>query len=198
MKFSLKNIANISSGIYRKPNLSGNIIYLQAKHFNEAGNIVDNGELPRDIKSDSKLARHILFDKDILFAAKGVRHFAYLYDVSIGTAVASSTFFVIRLKQGNNHDIIPDFLHWYLNHPVTQALLKTYAMGSSVLSVSKKALSDIEIPVLPINNQKKILQIHALWQREKSLNKQILDKKEQLYQSILFKLATKKNDESKG
>lgn len=35
----LKNIAKIQTGIYKKPDFYGDIIYLQAKHFYENGRI---------------------------------------------------------------------------------------------------------------------------------------------------------------
>ena len=35
----LKNIAKIQTGIYKKPDFDGDIIYLQAKHFYENGRI---------------------------------------------------------------------------------------------------------------------------------------------------------------
>jgi len=79
----LKDIAKIQTGVYKKPDFDGDIIYLQAKHFCETGFLKSVDELTMDLKQTDKLEKHILKNKDILFAAKGDKNFAFIYDNSI-------------------------------------------------------------------------------------------------------------------
>ena len=95
MNIKLKHIASTQTGFFAKPVFGGEVLYLQAKHFNEAGQI-STGLLP-DLMADSISERHLLKRGDVLFAAKGTKNFAVVYDID-ELAVASTSFFVIRLK----------------------------------------------------------------------------------------------------
>ncbi|MFQ5486714.1 MAG: restriction endonuclease subunit S [bacterium] len=181
----LQEIATIQTGVYRKPDLYGDIIYLQAKHFNGNGEIVSN--LPRDLKYDSRLEKHILKNNDILFAAKGVRNFAFLYEERLGDSIASSTFFVIKIHKKNRQVVLPEYLHWFFNQPQAQVFFRANAKGSSLPSVSMLDLGRLEIPIPKPAEQKRILAFHALWQKEKNITQTLLTKKELLYQEIMRK-----------
>lgn len=94
-------------------------MYLQAKHFDDDGDLKD-GPLVPDLEHDVK-ERHLLEPNDILFVAKGTRSFAAVYKESFGPCVASSTFFVIRLKPDT---LAPEYLALILNQ--NRAYLKGF------------------------------------------------------------------------
>lgn len=96
MKTALKHITNIQTGVFAKPIKDGEIVYLQAKHFNENGQLI--GLLHPDLLAESISGKHLLQPGDILFAAKGTKNFAAWYESKNLPAVASTSFFVIRLK----------------------------------------------------------------------------------------------------
>lgn len=181
MKQTLKHIAFIQSGLFAKPIAEGDIVYLQAKHFDESGNL--RSSLHPDIKADYITDKHLLRSGDILFAAKGTKNFAAVFENYNEPAVASTSFFVIRLTQKN---ILPHFLVWYLNHPSTQKLLKGQAIGTSIVSISKAVLEELEIPVADIKTQKAILQIAHLRNEERKLKQQIeMLREKQIQQQII-------------
>lgn len=181
MKQILKYIAFIQTGLFAKPIAEGDIVYLQAKHFDWNGNL--RSSLHPDIKADYITEKHLLRTGDILFAAKGTKNFAAVFENHNEPAVASTSFFVIRLTQKN---ILPHFLVWYLNHPSTQKLLKGQAIGTSIVSISKAVLEELEVPVADINTQKAILQIAHLRNEEKKLKQQIeLLREKQIQQQII-------------
>jgi len=77
-------------------------------------------------------------------------------------------------------------LAWFLNNHNTQTLLKGQAIGTSIPSISKHVLENLEIIVPNIETQKVILQINKLRSKEKSLKQKIETLKEkQIQQQII-------------
>jgi len=181
LKTTLKDITTIQTGVFAKPIQSGEIAYLQAKHFDENGEL--KGILYPDLNADSRIEKHLLKEGDVLFAAKGTKNFAARYENDAIPAVASTSFFVIRLHDSN---VLPGYLTWFLNHPGTQSLLKGYARGTSIASISKAVLSELEIPIPNFQKQELILKIFKLRNREKKLNQKIQDLRERYIQEELI------------
>jgi restriction endonuclease S subunit len=182
LKTKLKHIANIQTGFYSKNLvLTGEIVYLQAKHFNQRGILTD--DLHPDILYKDVSDKHILNSGDVLFAAKGTRNFAAAFKGINFPAVASTSFFVIRLHERN---IEPEFLAWFINHPDTQQYLKNNARGTSIVSISKDVLEHLIVSIPTIKIQQTILKIAALREKEISLKQQIdILKDKQIQQQIL-------------
>lgn len=183
MKTILKHIASIQTGVFAKPAPDGGVIYLQAKHFDEAGKI--RAELHPDLMANTIPERHLLRRGDVLFAAKGTKNFATVYDIE-EPAVASTSFFVIRLEEEFKQRIIPEFLAWLMNHPVAQSYLKGQAMGSSITSISKGVLEELEISIPSNKKQQLILEISRLRNNEIELRQQIeMLRDKQIQQQII-------------
>lgn len=183
MKTTLKDIASIQTGVFAKPTAEGEVVYLQAKHFDEAGLI--NAILHPDLMAESIPERHLLRKGDVLFAAKGTKNFAAIYNID-EPSVASTSFFVIRLEEEFRVRILPEFLVWLMNHSITQAYLKGKAMGSSIASISKGVLEALEITIPPLQKQELILKISKLRNKEIELRQQIENLRDkQIQQQIL-------------
>lgn len=185
MKKQLKNIANIQTGVFAKPVSVGEVVYLQAKHFDEYGEL--KAILHPDLKADTISEKHLLKHGDVLFAAKGTKNFAAWYEHKNQAAVASTSFFVIRINDTFKKLILPEFLVWFINNPQTQSLLKGKAMGSSIASISKPVLEELEILLPTIEKQSLILKIQNLQEKEKELKRKTDILKEQLIQQRLIK-----------
>jgi restriction endonuclease S subunit len=124
----------------------------------------------------------------VLFAAKGFKNFATVYEMHNLPAVASTSFFVIRLKDEN---IISGYLAWFMNHPLTQTLLKANAHGTAMASISKVVLQELEISIPSLQTQKIILKISELRKNEKQLTQQLEELKEHQIQHQIFKALSK-------
>ena len=75
---------------------------------------------------------------------------------------------------------------WFLNNHTTQTLLKGQAIGTSIPSISKQVLENLEISVPSIEFQKTILQITKLRNMEKMLKQKIETLREkQIQQQII-------------
>lgn len=181
MKTTLKDLATIQTGIFAKTDSKGDIVYLQAKHFSETGQLYTT--LHPDLKADNITAKHLLRTGDVLFAAKGTKNFAAVYENHNEPAVASTSFFIIRLIENK---ILPEFLVWFLSNPSTQKLLKGKAIGTSIASISKSVLEDLEISIPDLQTQQAVLQITQLRNTEKKLHQQIQSLREKQIQQLII------------
>lgn len=168
MKIRIKDITHIQTGLFAKPGGIGELVYLQSKHFDEYGQL--HAVLQPDLMADGISEKHLLKEGDILFAAKGTRNFAAVFENYSEPSVASTSFFVIRLT---DKKLLPQYLAWVLNNHRTQALVKRQALGTSIPSISKRVLENLEISVPSIETQKAILQITKLRDKEISLKQEI-------------------------
>lgn len=168
MKKIIKEITNVQTGLFAKPSGSGELVYLQSKHFDEYGQL--HSTLHPDLIAEGIAEKHLLKDGDVLFAAKGTKNFAAVFENHNEPAVASTSFFVIRLT---DQKVLPHYLAWFLNNPTTQTVLKGHAIGTSIPSISKQVLENLEITVPTIETQQIILQINQLRNKAKVLKQQI-------------------------
>jgi len=181
LKTLIKDITNIQTGLFAKPAGTGKLVYLQSKHFDEYGQL--HSALHPDLSAEGISEKHLLKDGDVLFAAKGTKNFAAVFENHNEPSVASTSFFVIR---PTNNKVLPQFLAWFLNNHTTQNLLKGQAIGTSIPSISKQVLENLEITIPSIETQKAILQITKLRNWEKSLKQKIETLREkQIQQQII-------------
>lgn len=181
MKTIVKDISNIQTGLFAKPAGIGEVVYLQSRHFDEKGQLINF--LHPDLRAEGISKKHLLKHGDVLFAAKGTKNFASVFENHNKPAVASTSFFVIRLS---NKKVLPEYLAWFLNSHTTQLLLKSQAIGTSIPSISKQVLENLGMIVPSIETQKAILQITKLRNREKELKQEIESLREkQIQQQII-------------
>jgi restriction endonuclease S subunit len=181
LKTQLKDITQIQTGLFAKPAGIGELVYLQSKHFDEYGQL--HAVLHPDLVTEGITEKHLLQNGDVLFAAKGTKNFAAVFENHNEPSVASTSFFVIR-PTGKN--LLPQYLAWFLNNHTTQKLLKGQALGTSIPSISKQVLENLEIAVPSIETQKAILQITKLRNKEKSLKQKIEVLRDQCINQQLF------------
>jgi restriction endonuclease S subunit len=181
LKKLLKHITHIHTGLFAKPSGIGELVYLQSKHFDEYGKL--QAVLYKDLPAEGISEKHLLKNGDVLFAAKGTKNFAAIFENHNEPSVASTSFFVLRLT---DKKVLPDYLAWFLNSSPTQSLLKAQAIGTSMASISKVVLESLEISVPGIETQQAILQISELRNKEKNLKSEIEKLREQLIQQQIF------------
>lgn len=189
MKIKLSNITHFQSGIYEKPDINADTLYLQAVHFTRSGTF-EKAVTPQ-LKLTNKIEKHLLTEGDLLFAAKGLNNFAVVYHTGIGKAVASSSFIVLKINEENRQTIQPDYLAWFITHHKQIKLMHQQQLGTTIPSISMKQLGELEIDIPIVEVQNKIVAIHRLREKEKELALQIEEWKDKQIQ-ILLSNATKK------
>lgn len=147
----LHNIAVIQTGVFAKVAPNPKTLYLQQSDFDGNGEL-RNTTQPTIIVANQK---HLLTAGDLLLASKGNNNMCVIVPEIEQTCVASPSFLVIRLH--DKSAILPEFVAWYLNLPTTQNTLAAQARGTSIMSISKATLEDLEIPVPSVERQKSIL-----------------------------------------
>lgn len=184
MRIKLSHIAIIQTGLFAKTIVDGDIAYLQSKDFNENGHL--NFNLEPELKEDRIAEKHLLEPGDVLFASKGTKNFAAIYEHKNIPAVASTSFFVIRIKKDFKEKVMPEYLLWFMNQPISQKFLQGNAIGTSIASIPKSVLSELEILLPTIEKQKAILEIDELHKKEKNIKEEIDSLRDQKIQQQIF------------
>jgi restriction endonuclease S subunit len=190
MLIRLQNIAKLQSGLYAKPDLGANALYLQANHFNDFGQI--DMFLKPQIKIGGKNEKHLLQDKDIIFVAKGSKNFGVVYNEDIGKAVASSSFIVIRIQEEFKNQVLTEYLAWFLTNTPYFNEYHQRQLGTTIPSISIKKLNEMEIELPTIAIQKRIVEISKLRKREKALKRRIDDLRDKEIKQLLLKTLNNK------
>lgn len=176
----LKDVASFSFGSHISDLGKDGVKYLQVKNFDGHGSFMDNVEQFVSFNEIGKLV--LLNEGDILFVGKGLKFFAYKYEQSIGAAVASSIFYIIRVDQS---EILPDYLVCLLNHPKSMTYFNGVSAGSSIPSIRKSELGNFEISLPPLNVQAKVVEMYLLHKQELELLTQLKEKKQIRFNQII-------------
>lgn len=182
MRKPLHSLVEIRTGhtfrskIEEDPN--GRVRILQIKDLKGRPEIFAS-ELPFLKGSDLKDAA-LLKPSDIVLPARGEYYKTALLKGE-GSVVASSQLFVLgsRIK-----DVMPEYLGWYLNQSAAQHYFLTHRSGTSIPMLNKQSLGALQIPVPPMEIQRKIVAIQQCWEQEKQLTKQLLTNREQMLKGI--------------
>lgn len=183
MKLSLKEIAKVLVGRYQRPEVDGEVCYLQVKDFDEGGRF--NGKVDNKIKKEEIPGHFYLQVNDVLYAAKGDKNFAVIYPEGIGGAVASPSFLIIRLIV---NFVLPEFLVWYLNHPEVAEKLKKLAIGTNIRSISRKSLAEFRVEVPPLEKQVQLLELAGLFEKARRIEDDLSERKRCYRNGLLMSL----------
>jgi restriction endonuclease S subunit len=182
MEKKLKYISSIRYGVHHSPIHSGEVMYLQTKHFDSLGrlDVVDSY-----LQLEANIGKVLLEDGDILLPAKGNRHFAWVYRSRYGLAVASSIFFVIKPQDM----ILPDYLAAILNLPQNIIHFQKLSGGNTIPSFSKKELEEVDVPMIPLSMQEKIVEIDHVYTKELVLLDTLKEKIIVRFKSLIAQIA---------
>ncbi|MFP5080120.1 restriction endonuclease subunit S [Pedobacter sp. JCM 36344] len=182
MKKKINELVQMHTGVYAKPQLEGEVYYIQARHFDKNREFL--ASVKPDLPGDMKREKHYLTVGDVIVASKGYDHFAVAYKGVIKPAVASSMFIVLRIEKANM--LLPDFLAWFINHSSTQNILLANSKGTSLPSISKVDIGNLEISIPLISQQQSIIKIQSLQKQAIGIQKQIGALKEQYIQQLIL------------
>lgn len=182
MKTNLGSIATLRSGIYAKPERIGVVRYLQAGNFDASGTYDDT--LQPDLQIDQRLSHHLLQPNDILLVAKGARNVSVAYRETMGDAIASSIFMVIRISQPDV--VTPEYLVWFLNHPQSQDYFKSESRGSGIPSLNQQSVENLPVFIPSLEKQRAIAVYSELTRRENALRHRLDGLRDQMNQTLLL------------
>lgn len=155
---------------------------LQIKDIRDT-NII-NPALLQEIEWTGKDSTPSLDVDEIAVAARGVSNKAAIM-LSQATVIASNQLLIIQVKQNK---LLPAYLCWYLNRETTQRKLKETHMGSNMPSINKAGLGSIGIPLLPMDQQLKIVRVAALQQQEQAANQALVNNRIKMLEGLFQQL----------
>lgn len=83
---------------------------------------------------------------------------------------------------------MPEFLAWYLNQAPAQQFIEENARGSYVTAISRKDLSEMGIPLPPLDVQRQIADIQDLTGQESDLLERLRTARIELANRAVWKL----------
>lgn len=107
---------------------------------------------------------------------------AVLVDETTEEMVISSNFVVIRIE---SEKLLPEYLFWLLNTQSVKRDIYENATSNMLGAVNAKFLAEIEIALLPIEEQHKLAQLYLTSRREIRLLRELAEEKERYYAKFL-------------
>lgn len=181
VKFILiKDLTDIRFGLNAKSANNERIRFIQGKDFDEYGKL-----LTHNLYTVSEpTVREIDFLKpgEVLFASKGMRNYAVVWEGIDRLAVASSTFFRLSVF---NQNVIPAYIAWYLNSTIAKSYFQKHVRSTTIFTISKKVFEELPVPLPDLQLQEQIVRLHYLSNQERSLMNDLIEKKEIYIEKLL-------------
>lgn len=130
--------------------------------------------------------KYLVRKGDVLFVSRGVRNCAAVIESVPENTIASSTFYILRV----NSAVDPAYLAWCLNQTPAQAQIGQIRTGAGTPIVQRNVLGDIQIPVPPLTEQKRIAEFASLMAEELNLRNRLVAATEAYHRVLGQKLIT--------
>lgn len=162
----------------------GPVHVVQVRDTRVTGEIVQD-EMIRTILPTKK-EPDWLQEGDILFVAKGSKHYAVTVKGIPEHSVCSPHFYLIRLYGKAKQSFMPEFVAWQLNQQLAQRYFKSTAEGSLHLSVRKQVLQDAPIRKIDLEKQAQIVALNNAAIKEEKVLKQLIENRKAQLESIAY------------
>lgn len=110
--------------------------------------------------------RSLVHEGDVLFLSRGHHPYAVPVLQPLSETVAAGYFYIVRPR---TETILPEFIAWWINQPPAQQFLRSVATGTHTQFVAKSEFAQLQIPVPPLDTQRKIVALASLATREQRL-----------------------------
>lgn len=179
----LSQIAEIISGHPFRTKIAdqsdGDIFVVQMKDLKDHG--IDWSDVAKTQIERVKESRYIKKD-DILLVARGNRNTATRVNEVPSLSVCSPHFYLIRTQ--TDADVDPGFLHWYLNQLPAQQYFERSAQGSDIRSVRREVLAAMEIPSVPISQQRTIAKLASTFYQHQAKLQALIENDQRIMDGI--------------
>jgi restriction endonuclease S subunit len=119
---------------------------------------------------------------DVLLASRGERVSAVVADSGLIGAYVTPDVYLIRPDPGR---LDPCYLAAFLNRPSTSMQLKASKKGAMLPRVPKEALSELPVPLPPMERQRAIGGLASSISQHVDLSAKLLNKEARLFESLL-------------
>jgi len=161
---------------------SGDVAILQMKDISESTGLsyatATRSALPEDKQE------FLLREGDLVFRSRGRSTGTALVGPGVPPAILAAPLLLIRPLQ-----VLPEFLHWFINSETAQAHLSSVAAGTSVQMISAESLRALPVPMPSAAAQERIAAIARLVRSEEDLITAITKRRKQLVNHLLTNYA---------
>jgi restriction endonuclease S subunit len=152
-KLRLKEAATVFRGkAINSKTESGNIGVINISNITDTG--IDYSGLDFIVDEERKVSRYILQEGDVLVTARGTTVKIGVFESQPTICIPSANINVIRPKDALNGT----YLKLFLESPVGVKMLKSLQRGTGVVNINFKDMSELEVPVLPLEAQEVLVQ----------------------------------------
>lgn len=113
---------------------------------------------------------HFLRFGDVLFPNRGTRTTAIAFREEQPRVIAGVQFFVLR---PNESSVLSEYLAWFLRSEASARHFEGRRKGTYVQIVERRDLEELELPLPPLEVQRKIVEAAALAIEERNLSERI-------------------------
>ena len=186
---ALKYIASIQTGLTFRTRLEhspkGNVTVIQMKDFS-TDNRIDCEKLTL-IEIPNLKGRQRIQINDLIFRPRGLRNTAALVGRELNDTTLAAPLLRVRVHDAT---VLPAYLCWFINLPVSQSFLQRHATGTAMKMISKKALEALEVLIPSVPTQQHIIELSHLADREQNILESLSVKRKQLVDSRLMRAIT--------
>jgi restriction endonuclease S subunit len=111
-------------------------------------------------------------------------------DHDLDRTITASPMMLIRPLEQAVHSA---YLRWFLNQPSTHNALASVAAGTAVKIINKAALEKLDIPIPPIEKQRRIAALGQLAEQEAKLTAELTEFRQQLMEKTLMQEACRED-----
>lgn len=176
-KVKLKDIAEVFRGksILAKDTSLGNISVLNISNI-ENGQI-DYSNMDTINEEERKVKRYELTTGDVVLSCRGTAIKSAVFKNQDKTIIASANLIVIRPKE----KVKSEFIRIFFESPVGLAIIKSFQRGTTIMNINHSDIMEMEIPLLPIKKQEKIV---AQYNEEFKVYQEAVQKAEKRWSDI--------------
>jgi restriction endonuclease S subunit len=179
----LKSIADVIAGYPSKEKINhasfGSHLIIQGKNFNNFGDLNWDNMIRFDPQGAS--GKYIIQKEDVLLMGRGSSHSAYFIPLVKNIALASSSFYIIRIRDKR---FLPEYISWWINKTEPQKYFERNAGATLISYISKGVVECLKIPVVSLDKQEKIVCIQNLLKKERQLTDKLGEKRKQLIKLV--------------
>lgn len=183
-KVSLEEVADIFRGkLVNTKDENGRIGVINISNIREYD--INYDTLDHIDENERKISGHLLKDGDLLLPARGTAMRTAVFREQNYPCIASSNIIIIRPKKNK---LSGTYLKIFLDSEIGGKILQSLQQGTTVMNISYKDLSTIQVPLLPFEDQK---QIEEEYQKELNLYQKNILNAEEKWSLVIKKLKNK-------
>lgn len=178
----LTDIVDIRSGYNFREGIpeaeNGNLQVIQFKDL--SGLILEDNPNRLLVLKEQIKTNHWLNFNDILLSNRG--NYKSAVNRCEKPCIASGVFFVLTVK---DNKFLPEYIAIFLNSVEGQKALSARQNSAGVSSIIRSELTQIDIPFIPLEKQKQVVELFQLYEKEVDTMEKIKQNRKKLINSIL-------------